>query len=167
MSDTPANRLKRAATALVHGFLVLALCVLALSVFTQVVMRYALSSPPFWTEELARFVLIWLTFVGVAAVQISREQIRVDWVQGMLPETGRRILHAVNSLIVLAVLAVIVWAGYAIAELGSQTSPAMGISMHFIYGALPVGAAITLIVALLQFAGDVASIFAGEAEHDN
>ncbi len=160
-------RVKRISETILYGIMVLALSVLALSVLTQVIMRYVLSAPPFWTEELARFVLIWLTFVGIAAVQISRDQIGIDWVSGLLPETGQRILRAMNSLIVFVILVAIIWAGYTIAALGSQTSPALGISMRFIYGALPIGAAATLLVVAAQLVEEIAAIFPGSATNDD
>jgi TRAP-type C4-dicarboxylate transport system permease small subunit len=37
-----------------------------------VIARYVFNAPPFWTEELARFCLIWLTFVGAVVVHAER-----------------------------------------------------------------------------------------------
>lgn len=163
MTDGRLAKITRLARGLLHGLMVTALAVLALSVFTQVVMRYVLSAPPFWTEELARFMLIWLTFIGIASVQLKNEQIGVDWVAPLLPPSGQLVMRIVTNLVVLAILGAIVWAGFAIAALGSQTSPALGIGMYFIYGALPVGALATMLVALAQVAQDIAALASGEA----
>ena len=162
MTEGRTAKVARAAEMILHGLMVTTLSVLALSVITQVVMRYVLSAPPFWTEELARFMLIWLTFIGIASVQLKNEQIGVDWIAPLLPPGGQRILRLANSLVVLAILGAIVWAGFAIAALGSQTSPALGVGMYFIYGALPVGAIATMVVVMAQMAQDIALLMFGE-----
>tara|TARA_R110002049_G_scaffold201563_1_gene372294 strand:- start:8640 stop:9143 length:504 start_codon:yes stop_codon:yes gene_type:complete len=165
MTDRTGSKIARLAIGLLHGVMVAALAVLALSVFTQVVMRYALSAPPFWTEELARFMLIWLTFIGIASVQLKNEQIGVDWIAPLLPPGGQLLMRVVTNLVVLAILGAIVWAGFAIAALGSQTSPALGIGMYFIYGALPVGAIATMLVVLAQVVQDIATLVSGETSN--
>ncbi len=158
-----ASKVARAASMVLHGLMIAMLSVLALSVFTQVLMRYVLAAPPFWTEELARFMLIWLTFIGIASVQLKNEQIGVDWIAPLLPPRGQYVLRIANHLLVLAILGAIVWAGFAIANLGSQTSPALGIGMYFIYGALPVGGIATMLVVLAQIFQDLATLCCGEA----
>ncbi|MDB6178403.1 TRAP transporter small permease [Paracoccus sp. Z330] len=161
MIDGRNTRTARAAVWVLNGLMATTLVVLALAVFIQVVMRYMLSAPPFWTEELARFMLIWLTFIGIASVQLKNEQIGVDWIAPLLPPGGQLILRLVNNLVVLVILGAIVWAGFAIAALGSQTSPALGIHMYFIYGALPVGAIATMLVVIAQMAQDLFMLLRG------
>tara|TARA_R110000796_G_scaffold252646_1_gene390307 strand:- start:4928 stop:5326 length:399 start_codon:yes stop_codon:yes gene_type:complete len=130
-------------------------------------MRYLFTSPPFWTEELARFLLIWLTFIGVIAVQISHDQIGINWISEMLPPTGKHILQAINNFIVLLILIAIAWSGYSIVQIGTQVSPALGISMQIVYAALPIGAVITLIVVAGQLIEEIVAIFSVAEEVGN
>lgn len=129
--------------------------VLVASVFFQVVARYVFHAPPFWTEELARFTLIWITFVGAALVHHHGEHIAVTGLRDGLPERFQALLDVFISVLVLAVLAVFAKAGYAIALLGTQNAPALGISMRYVYGALLVGTvlmiAITVFKLIAQF----------------
>lgn len=147
-----------------HTAILLALAGLALCVFAQVVMRYMLSSPPFWTEELARFLLIWITFIGAVAVQITRDHIGVTWLSDQLPLRPRAALEAIKSVIVLAVLIFITKAGYDVARTGTQLSPALGLSMRLVYGSLPVGAALTCVVVVVQLWGEIRILFTGAGE---
>ena len=57
--------------------------------FFQVIARYVFDAPPFWTEELARFTLIWITFVGAGLVHQRGEHIAVNSFRDTLPRTPR------------------------------------------------------------------------------
>lgn len=149
------------ANLLITTAICLALAGMAASVFLQVVMRYALQAPPFWTEELARFLLIWLTFLGAVAGHITREHIAVEWAPNLLTGRWRSLLDVMNGAIVLLVLGVIFIAGIKMAQLGAQKSPALAVSMRYIYGSLPVGAALMILVSIVQILRDTAALFNG------
>lgn len=137
---------------------------LATVVFSQVVMRYVFAAPPFWTEELARFLLIWLTFLGAVAAHRDGAHISVTWLAEKLGPARARWLELLAHIIVLAVLVVITKAGLDITKMGRQPAPALGISMAWFYAALPVGAGLMIIVTLLQMAGTIKQLLQGNAE---
>jgi TRAP-type C4-dicarboxylate transport system permease small subunit len=149
-----------------NAAIIIALGALALCVLIQVVMRYVLASPPFWTEELARFLLIWITFIGAVSVQNTRGHIGVTWLEEQLPPRARAFLEVIKSMVVLIVLLFIVKAGFDIARTGTQVSPALGLSMRFVYGTLPAGAALTVIIVLLQLWDEVRVIITGKEVHN-
>lgn len=141
-----------------HGLLVSSIRVsliglfllLVVAVFFQVIARYLFEAPPFWTEELARFTLIWITFVGAALVHHHGEHIRVDGLRESLPGVLRRLLDVATSVLALTLLALILKAGYEIVLFGTQRAPALGISMRYVYLALPAGALLMIVITLLQ-----------------
>lgn len=147
----------------VRAVLVVGIATLAGTVFLQVVARYLFQSPPFWTEELARFVLIWLTFLGAVLVQHHREHISADMLLVAMPGRMRTAADILVSLVVIATLAVILRGGLAIATLGTQTAPALGISMRWIYLSLPVGAGLMILVTLFQLGRQVRDLVSGKA----
>ncbi len=165
------RRVTNASAAILDGILIVALSALAFSVFAQVIMRYLLSAPPFWTEELARFLLIWITFAGIVSLQATHGHIQVNWLTELLTGRARTAMMAIQSAIVLCVLGFITKAGFDIAAIGQQTSPALGVSMRYIYGALPFGASLAAIVVAVQLAGQIRSVLAGTSQekvsHDN
>lgn len=69
--------------------------VLILCVFSQVVFRYLLKISVPWTEEMARIINIWMVFIGLAAVEAYREQIRTVVLLEKLPARIRLILEGI------------------------------------------------------------------------
>ena len=140
----------RVAGHLLNATLALGLGTLASVVMLQVVARYMLNAPPFWTEELARFLLIWLTFLGAVAAHREGEHISVIWLSEQLGGRAARVVALRCHLLVLVVLAFIAKAGLDITRIGRQTSPALGISMGWFYVALPISAGLMMLVSVLR-----------------
>ncbi len=69
------------------GCLVAGLVVLA---FTQVVLRYVFNSALLWVEEVSVMALIWLAWVGIVYLWLTRAHIAVDLISGILPAAGSR-----------------------------------------------------------------------------
>jgi TRAP-type C4-dicarboxylate transport system permease small subunit len=116
------------------------LAAIVLAVLLQVVARYVLRISLPWPEELARFLLIWLTFTGAVVGTWHHAHFRVDVVTAGLPGDLRRPLAVLVDLLVCVALAVFVWQAVELARLtGFMRSTAMEVSMAWVYGVLPVG----------------------------
>lgn len=72
--------------------------VLAGVVFLQFFTRYVLNDSVAWTEEIARYLLIGVTFVGGIMATRKQSHIAVEFVYRWIPRTGRRIAQAVIDL---------------------------------------------------------------------
>lgn len=122
----------------------------------QVGARYVFGSPIAWSEELARFVLIWLGFIGAVFVMAEGGHITVDVVSRTLSRKGRLAIECVSSLVVITACAMLLPAGIAFArQMGSVRSPALQMPMSWWYwaagagfGLLALHTALNLIVAL-------------------
>jgi TRAP-type transport system small permease protein len=113
----------------------LVLTLLVLVVF-QVVTRYVLARPFPWTEELARFALIWLAFVGGAWVAAKGTHVAVVLGQHLLGPRARVAVESVAGLLSLAVCGVLLLGAPAFLERVDRTSaPATGLAMGWVYGA--------------------------------
>lgn len=109
-------------------------------VVLQVIARYLLRISLPWPEELARFLLIWLTFAGAVVGTWHRAHFRVDVVTQRLPPAAARALGLVMDVLVCLALGVFVWQGLELARLtGFMRSTSMEISMTWVYGVLPAG----------------------------
>ena len=119
-------------------------------VFLQVVYRYVLTQPLYWSEEVARYLFVWLSILGAALGLQKRGHFGLDLFYRMLPIQGRRVLEMIIYLLMGAVVLVILVQGISLVEKTSlQESPAMGISMGWAYACLPVGAALMAIHLLV------------------
>lgn len=113
----------------------LSLLIIVAAVGLQVVSRFVFNSPMTWTQEAALFALVWLTFIGIVA--LAREKAHIGLQFGQSP--GRHKLTAVVwkpaistlSMLVAGTLAVVAWQN--LDTLGAALSPAMRISMAWVY----------------------------------
>ncbi len=132
--------------------------IMTVVVFLQVVFRYALTLPLYWSEEVARYLFVWLSIVGAALGVQKSGHFGLDVFYKMLPERARAATRWVVHLLMGFVVVVILVEGITLVEKTSlQESPAMGISMGWAYAALPVGAALMAIHLFAIFVKDAAS----------
>lgn len=122
--------------------------------FAQVVCRYALSLSLSWPEEVARYLLVWLVFLGAAASVGYGQQLVVDTLTELAPQKFQRPARLLAIVGGLAGIAVLVYTCAPLFGPAARTaSPASGIAMGWIYLALPVSSflsAVFLIDALVD-----------------
>ncbi len=137
---------------LLEALLALLVLALVLTVSWQVAARYLLQSPGSWTEELARFLLIWIGLVGAAYAYRSRAHMSVDLLAARLGAAGARALRRVGALAVLLfAVSVLLVGGTRLVLLTlelAQTSAAMGLPMGYVYLALPLSGLLLALYAL-------------------
>jgi TRAP-type C4-dicarboxylate transport system permease small subunit len=109
----------------------------------QVFARYVLHAPTIWSEELARFLLVWITMLGSAYVLEHGEHVAVTVLVDMLPEPFARSLSVVRDFCVIAMAGSLTYFGYGFAVSGlRRVSTGLGLTMTWAYTAVPVGAAL-------------------------
>lgn len=122
----------------------------------QVLFRHFLKIPLPWAEEMARYCMIWATFIGIGAGVKAKAHVGVEGLVNLFPEKPRRAVNAAAAVIAVILYAVLfVLAAYltmSIAGTG-QTSPAMRCPMWLAYLALPVGLFMSVIRGLQITAG--------------
>jgi C4-dicarboxylate transporter, DctQ subunit len=129
--------------AIVESVAAALLAVVVVIVLIQVFGRYILRISLSWPEELARYVLVWLMFFGVAAAAATRSQIVVDTVLELVSPRVRRVLEGIGALAGLVAVGLLVWTSQPLFGPASRsTSPATGIASFWIYLAVPVGGAL-------------------------
>jgi TRAP-type C4-dicarboxylate transport system permease small subunit len=122
--------------------LVYSLMVSVALVFVQVVMRRVFNNSLSWSEELARYLYVWQTWLGVSYAARNGTHLRITMLKDRLPAKAQQILE---------ILVVLVWMGFGIfviyqgmgvvntiASFG-QKSSALKIPMQFCYMSIPVG----------------------------
>ncbi len=121
------------------------LLVMAFTVFLQVITRYVFALSLSWPEEFARFVFTWAALLS-ACVAVERKKLHdIDFLHKTLPPRGQLILSLCIDFLVIAVLLVLIIHGSELARfVYSQASPAMEISMTYVYAAVPTSAILML-----------------------
>jgi TRAP-type C4-dicarboxylate transport system permease small subunit len=133
--------------------------VMFVMVFLQVIFRYVINVPFSFSEELARYLMVWIVCIGAAAAYGEGMHIGVNLFTGLLPAVAQKWVARVVHLTVGGLMGVIIFEGGRLSYLlAGQLSPAMEIKMTWPYLALPVGAFLILIQAaallIRGFAGD-------------
>ncbi|SDD47145.1 TRAP-type C4-dicarboxylate transport system, small permease component [Sanguibacter gelidistatuariae] len=131
---------KKGLDSALSWFCVVLFAVLVVDVSWQVFSRQVLNSPSGWSEELAKYVFIWLGLFGSALVFGERGHIYVDFAVRKLPA---KIQYVVGLLMQVAILAfaslVLVYGGWQVAQLSwDQKLAGLPIDVGPLYLALPI-----------------------------
>ena len=125
--------------------LIVLLAAMSLIIFTNVALRYLTDQSIEWAEEVARHLMIWLTFVGAGPVLRYGGHIAIDNLQDALPAGAARALRVLIVLLMAGFAGFMVWAGLAYMDRAQyQTTAATQISFAWIYAAMPVGGLLML-----------------------
>ena len=149
----PARRLRSGlSTALLWTSMGL-LVAMTLLVLFQVFTRYVLATPLPWTEEIARLLVVWLTFVGAGFVSSRNAHIAVDILAVYLPRRLATASQIFALLLVVAAAGYMVWAALSLMVLtGPLEMTASSLPMPLLYGAVLVGYLMILGHTLLNIA---------------
>lgn len=136
------------------AFLTLLMVLMTLDVLWGVFTRYALGSQASWSEELARFLLIWIGILGAAYASGQGMHLAIDLLSPKLERRNKKIASLfIKGLIILFALFVLVIGGsrliYISQTLG-QTSPALRLPMSIVYGVLPISGVLIIYYKLSE-----------------
>ncbi len=121
--------------------------IIALQVFT----RYVLQDSLTWTEEIGRYLMIWICFLGSAMALKYGEHISVTFIEERFPPRIRQGVRLGIALTVLAFFALATWEGVLMTlQVSGQQAPVTWISMAWAYSCIPVGCFFMMIHALAQ-----------------
>ena len=127
------------------------LIVIVAIIFTNVVGRYFFRAPLRWSDEVAQFLFLWLSYLGALAALMSGRHYSVPNLIDMLPVKGRLAAKTLSDLIVLAMLAVLFWYGVKLVDLlHYQRSPTIDLPIYYVYAALPLSSFLMFITVVLQ-----------------
>ncbi|MBI2371366.1 MAG: TRAP transporter small permease [Deltaproteobacteria bacterium] len=137
-----SDRLNRLAERITVALLVAMVAVILLQVLT----RYLLQRPLSWSEEVGRYLFIWLIFLG-SSVCLKREgHVAVTLLLSWLPEGARRGVLIGGRWLVGAFLVILAVEGLRMLPVvAPQRSPAVQLSMAWVYAAVPFSALLMLL----------------------
>src|SRR3990170_5318670 len=120
-------------------------------VLAAVFFRYVLNSSLVWSEEAARYLTIWVIFLGISVAHQHDEHIRMTTLIDGLSPRIRPIARLLALVVELTILAVIMWYGWFLTArtfARSALTPSLQIPMGWVYLAVPVGVGLTALTSL-------------------
>ena len=117
--------------------------------FYQVLARFVLFRPASWSEPFVQSALIWMTYLALAGAMRTGTLISVDVLKKATKGKARQLLRLVGASAILILLWVILWQGISIVwRVRFQTIAGLGVPASYVYAALPIGAALSILALL-------------------
>lgn len=140
-----------------------ALAAMTVVVFVQVAARIFAGSIK-WSEELARYMMIYMVYLATSVGIKLHTHIEVDFLAVVLPKRGKEVLNIIAGVLTIIAGAVLLYyGGRNVSITWKQASPAMQLPMGLIYFALPLGGAMMIVQAFYNTVCAIAAL-SGTAE---
>ena len=134
-----------------NAVIILGLSAMFLILLAQVIMRYVFSRPLTWSEEAARFICVYVSFIGISYAYRQKGHIRMEVVVNLFPQAVRRGLEVLINLGTIALFCYMI--PFSFRFIGIQAgvkATATHIPMSIVYTALPLGMALSCVRLLIS-----------------
>ena len=131
------------------------LCVaIIFAAFVQVFCRFVLNMPLTWTDEMCRFGMVWITFIGAGYAVRTHAHIVVDLLVQLIPQKPRAAIERFNFVFIIIFSAVLTYFGANLAMTNvTQLSPGLHLSMGLVYFVMPIGGVLMIVYAVAHLLG--------------
>ncbi|WP_116082452.1 TRAP transporter small permease [Tropicimonas sp. IMCC34011] len=147
-----ASSLERGLAAVLRPVVFAGMAALAAVITLQIVSRVLFTAVS-WTEEVARFLLVWLTFLGATLALAEKRHIAVTIVTDRLPAGLRRGAVLVGLVAMTAFLIALTWIGWTYMSMQSfQRSASMQLPMIYVYAVIPISGALMAALCIADLA---------------
>lgn len=146
---------RKALDRALSGACVVLFTLLVLVVVWQVITRQILHSPSAWTDEVSRYLFVWVGFFATALVFSERGHLAVDVLARLLPAPGRRVLGVVIQLAVIVfALLLLVYGGIrALSGAWGQHLQSIPFTLGQMYVVMPITGVLIAFYALTDLVG--------------
>lgn len=134
-----------------NAVIILGLSAMFLILLAQVIMRYVFSHPLTWSEEAARYIFVYVSFIGISYAYRQKGHIRMEVVVNLFPQAVRRGLEVLINLGTIALFCYMI--PFSFRFIGIQAgvkATATHIPMSIVYTALPLGMALSCVRLLIS-----------------
>ena len=134
-------------------FVVWTMALMTLLVFLQVIMRYVFSASLSWSEELARYVFLWLSWIGASYAVKERSHFRVEMFADMIKGAARKRFEYFILIVWFLFSFALAWLGTDLLMFlyeTEQTSAALEMPMTWPYASVPVGCALMCVRLIVE-----------------
>jgi TRAP-type transport system small permease protein len=140
------------------------LCIMASSVFFEVMIRYVIHAPTAWTEEVAQFILVWYGLLAAAVGARKGAHFAIRWGLLGFSERTRWFIRQCVNVAVIVFLTTLLKQGIGYLDIvANQTSTGSEINMRFPWAGIPTGVGAILAMYVLDVADAVLSVWTGRS----
>ena len=141
----------RTINKVISRFTNLLLIIMTLAVFAQVIFRFVLEQPLAWSEELSRYLMIWITFLGASLAIEKKAHPIIEVAVGVLPGRIRQVVQVIAILSSCVFYTLLVYFGSQFAVRSFyQLTPAMGLPIGYVYLIIPISGFLLLLSSFAE-----------------
>jgi TRAP-type C4-dicarboxylate transport system permease small subunit len=132
-------------------FITFLLILMTALMFAQFLGRFIFKNGIFWAEELSRFTMVTMVYMGAGLACKNRDHIRITILDEIIKGPAHKALDLLIAVLSIAFLAAIARYGFAVLPIVStQKSANMQITMNLIYMMMPIGSCIMIFYILVE-----------------
>jgi len=118
-------------------FLVIMFAVMVGIIFVQVIMRYVFNHSLYWSEELGKFIFVWISWIGISIGERRNEHIKITMLVDKFPFRTAQVFNIISEIVVISICAITCY--YATTLIVSQAGTHYaGIKISVAWGYLSV-----------------------------
>ena len=143
------EKLLRILDRILDGIALMSLTVLVLVVGLQIFARYVLNHSLFWSEELARYLFVYLVFLGAAIMLRKNRHIQVSFFVERLAPSLQKGIAILVDVVLLIFMGIVLWQGIRLASMvWTVPTAALFIPWTFVYLGVLISMAAMVIIML-------------------
>jgi TRAP-type C4-dicarboxylate transport system permease small subunit len=156
------NKIRLMLNSIFEKLTVLIVIVMVVVVAAQVFFRYVLHNSLYWSEELAIFLFIWLTFIGGEIVLRNGNHIAIDALLNALKGVHKLLLSIFIDVVIIAFACIVLVSGVGLTiSTLNQPSAALQVPMAWVYGAIPI----SMILMIINTSYSLITKLTGKSTH--
>jgi len=125
------------------------LFVMTLVVTIQILSRYIFSAPLGWSEEVTRYLFIYMVFLSASVGIRTHLHIGVDILTDYLSSNSKKLLELIVNIIIVLFLLIVTYYGSILSIINmNQLSPSLGMPIGLFYAAIPIGSILGILFTI-------------------
>ncbi len=113
--------------------------IMGLVLAAHIFLRWSMGMPIPWAEEMARYLQVWITFIGIGYGVRKKTHVSMPMFRNMMPRTMKYIATMICDLLIIACSIILLSAAPEFMMQQNKVSSAMHIPMYIVYASIPLG----------------------------
>ncbi len=137
--------------------------IMVIIIFVQVIMRFVFNNSLYWSEELGKFIFIWISWMGLSLAERKGEHIIITMLTDKLPPVPAKIFNIISKIIVIGICAITCYYGTSLVMSQAGTHYAgIKISVAWGYFAVVIGTGAMTVRSVVALIKAIAALVKGE-----
>lgn len=140
-------------SVLIKIFVITSFILMVMLIAAQVYVRFCTTSSLTWSEELARYFMVYMVFFSAILVAREKKHITINNLVSKLPELGAKIVLSISYVLQMIFFCIVIWGAWRLFSTAAMRgSPAIGIPMNIVYLCVPISCIMMLLYCIRDFA---------------